>query len=354
MDAQDPKNTTRRTEWASRRRDVRPKAIGLSPEKLVDTSFLAPDQTLPLVIRPSVHGVGLAEWAMSNREFIQTNCLKYGAVLFRDFKVETAAEFERVIEAISVNPLEYRERSSPRSSVQGNIYTSTDYPAEQSIFPHNEHSYALTFPLKLYFCCLQPAAEGGETPIADTRKIFARLDPRTRERFAEKGWMYLRNFGDGFGLGWQTVFQTTNHAEVEQYCRRARIEYEWKDDNRLRTRQVRPAIARHPQTGELVWFNHATFFHVSTLAPAMRDGLLAEFAPEELPNHTYYGDGTEIEPEVLDELRAAYLAESVAFTWQRGDMVLLDNMLTSHARRPFQGSRKIVFGMAEPFTRTDL
>jgi alpha-ketoglutarate-dependent taurine dioxygenase len=354
MSVQDPKNEARRQEWAARRRGVKPKAIGLAQEELVETGPLSPGQTLPLVIRPKVHGLSLAGWAASNREFVRANCLKHGAVLFRGFAVETAADFEQAIEAVSGKSMEYRERSSPRSQVQGNVYTSTDYPAEQSIFPHNEHSYALTLPLKLYFCCLLPAERGGETPIADTRKIYARLDPRVRERFLEKRWMYVRNFGDGFGLGWQTVFQTTDRSEVEQYCRRSGIEFEWKEGGRLRTRQVRPAVARHPETGEAVWFNHATFFHVSTLAPAIRDGLLAEFAPEDLPNNTFYGDGTEIEPDVLEHLREAYLEESVTFAWERGDVVLIDNMLTSHARRPYSGPRKIVFGMAEPYTRTDI
>jgi alpha-ketoglutarate-dependent taurine dioxygenase len=204
--------------------------------------------------------------------------------------------------------------------------------------------------LKIFFYCLQPAAEGGETPLVNTRNVYERISPETRERFAAKGCMYVRNFGGGLGLSWEKVFQTADRASVEAYCRRAGIEYEWKDDNRLRTRQVRPAIARHPQTGELTWFNHVAFFHVSTLAPAVRDGLLAEFAPEELPNNTYYGDGTEIEPEVLDELRAAYLAESVAFAWQRGDVLAVDNMLTAHARRPYVGERKVLVGMAEPFS----
>ena len=354
MKVEETKNAALKSEWATRRKTVRPKAIGLAQQELVTTEFLAPGQTLPLVVRPNVHGLGLAAWASNNREFIRTSCFKYGAILFRDFNVGAAGEFEQAIAAISGESLEYRERSSPRSNVQGNIYTSTDYPAEQSIFPHNEHSYALTLPLKLYFCCLLPAERGGETPIADTRKIYARLDPSIRRRFAEKKWMYVRNFGDGFGLNWQTVFQTDDRAAVEDYCRRARIECEWKEGNRLRTRQVRPAEARHPYTGETVWFNHATFFHVSTLAAPIRDGLLAEFKPEDLPNNTYYGDGSEIEPEVLDELRAAYLEESVAFEWKRGDVVVIDNMLTSHARRPFAGARKIVFGMAEPYTRTDL
>lgn len=347
--------TSRAGERAMRRRAVRPKAINLCAEKLVETELLAPEQTLPLVVKPAVGGVSLAAWAAGNREFIEAQCQQHGAILFRNFGVGTVEEFEQVIRAVSGEVMEYRERSSPRSSVGGggNVYTSTDYPAEQSIFPHNEHSYARTLPLKLYFGCLTPAEQGGQTPLADTRKIFGRISGRTRERFVEKKWMYIRNFGDGFGLHWHTVFQTTDKLAVEDYCRRVGIEYEWREGERLRTRQVRPAVARHPRTGEEVWFNHATFFHVSTLAPAIREALLAEFHTEDLPNHTCYGDGSEIEPEVLDELREAYLQESVAFDWERGDFILLDNMLTAHARRPFVGARKIVFGMAEPFTRTD-
>jgi alpha-ketoglutarate-dependent taurine dioxygenase len=350
----DPKNEPLKKSWISQRKAVRPKAIGFAQEELINTEFLARGQTLPLVIQPTLPRLSLSSWAVNNREFIQTNCLKYGAILFRNFDVDGAAAFEQTIEAISGKAMEYRERSSPRSRVQGNIYTSTDYPAEQTIFPHNEHSYALTLPLKLYFCCLLPAQQGGETPLADTRKIFARLDSRIKDRFIEKKWMYVRNFGDGFGLDWQTVFQTTDRATVEEHCRSGGIEYEWKAGNRLRTRQVRPAVARHPRTGEMVWFNHATFFHVSTLDPSIRDGLLSEFRREDLPNNTYYGDETEIEPSVLDELRTAYMEECVAFEWKRGDVVLLDNMLTAHARRHFFGPRKVVFGMAEPYTRIDV
>jgi alpha-ketoglutarate-dependent taurine dioxygenase len=340
--------------WASRRKAARPKAVNVLEESLIRTEYLDAGATLPLVVKPAVEGVSLVDWAAHHREFIEISCQRDGAVLFRNFHVSTAEEFERVIQAVSGKAMEYQERSSPRSSVSGNVYTSTDYPAEQSIFPHNEHSYAKNPPMKLYFGCLVPAQQGGQTPIADTRKIFRRISQRTRERFLEKKWMYVRNFGDGFGLPWQTVFRTTEKDEVERYCRDAGIECEWRDGNRLRTRQVRPAVIRHPRSGEMVWFNHATFFHISTLPSSIRDALLAEFKVEDLPNNTYYGDGSEIEPSVLDELRAAYLENLTTFEWERGDVIILDNMLTAHARRPFAGARKVIFGMAEPFTRTDI
>jgi alpha-ketoglutarate-dependent taurine dioxygenase len=117
---------------------------------------------------------------------------------------------------------------------------------------------------------------------------------------------------------------------------------------------VRPAVARHPRSGESVWFNHATFFHISTLAPTLREGLCADFAEEDLPNNTYYGDGAPIEPEVLDILREAYLEEMVPIQWQKGDLLIIDNLLTAHARAPFVGPRKVLVAMAGSCTHEDL
>jgi alpha-ketoglutarate-dependent taurine dioxygenase len=308
---------------------------------------------MPLVIEPAIDDIDLVAWAASNRAFIDMHLHKHGALLWRGFAMPTVAAFEQFTLAACGSSMEYRERSSPRSRVAGNIYTSTDYPPDQRIFLHNEHSYSSTFPLRILFYCQTPARQGGETPIADCRKVFARIDEGIRTRFVQRGWMYVRNFGDGFGLPWQTVFQTSDCAEVEAYCDKANISVEWKDGDRLRTRQVRPVVATHPRTGEISWFNHMTFFHVSTLPPAIRTALLTQLA-EDLPNNTYYGDGSPIEPEVLDHLRGAYLQEQVMFPWQKQDILMLDNLLTAHAREPFDGPRKVLVSMAEPYTRSDL
>jgi hypothetical protein len=80
----------------------------------------------------------------------------------------------------------------------------------------------------------------------------------------------------------------------------------------------------------------------------MRDFLLSEFAEEDLPNNTYYGDGSPIEPDVVDHLRQAYLKEKVVFPYQQFDVLMVDNMLASHAREPFSGNRRVVTGMADP------
>ena len=56
---------------------------------------------------------------------------------------------------------------------------------------------------------------------------------------------------------------------------------------------------------------------------------------------------------MLDALREAYRLEAVSFPWRRGDVLMLDNLLASHGREPYEGDRRIVVGMTEPLTRAD-
>ncbi|HKX28619.1 MAG TPA: TauD/TfdA family dioxygenase [Blastocatellia bacterium] len=342
--------TDHKSYWSDRMRpgNIKRKALSVEPGVLVTIEPHPEEGGLPLRMRPSVDSIDLVSWALSNREFIQAHLLKHGGILFRNFQLPSPESFGQFVIACSDHLLPYRERSSPRTQISNNIYTSTDYPADQSIFLHNENSYQHVWPLKIFFFCSTPPTQGGETPIADCRRVLARLDPKIRQRFAERGWMLVRNFGDGLSLSWQSVFQTEDRSEVETYCRKAGIEIEWRGD-RLRTRQVRHAVAQHPATGESIWFNHAAFFHLSTLDPSMREGLLAVLDEADLPNQTYYGDGSPIEPSILEEIREAYRSETVSFAWQEGDILMLDNMLTAHGRNPYLGPRKILVAMAEPF-----
>jgi alpha-ketoglutarate-dependent taurine dioxygenase len=327
----------------------RRKPVASSSSEWVRFEELSPGVSLPIVARPALPGIDLAEWARSHHALIEFQLNQHGAILFRGFGIQSAEAMNRLIQSISQEALPYAERSSPRSQVSGHIYTSTDHPPSERIFLHNEQSYNLTFPRHLYFCCVTPAQQWGETPLADSRRIFRRLPGPLREKFLEKGYMYVRHFGSNFGLSWQTAFQTEEPSVAEEYCRRNGIEFEWRGNNRLRTRQLRRVAGLHPVTGEPVWFNHATFFHISTLPREVGAALLAELGEDALPNNTYYGDGSPIAPEEMETLRAAYEAEQVSFTWEQGDALLVENMLAAHGRSPFVGPRLILAGMAELF-----
>jgi amino acid adenylation domain-containing protein len=327
---------------------LKPKSVKLSDKTIVRESR---ELTLPIVFQPEYEGVDLVGWAAQNRELIDARLREHGALLFRGFNTRSLDSFEQFTTTIASSLMSYGERSSPRHALSGHIYTSTDHPADQHILLHNEQSYTLNWPMKIWFFCVRPAQQGGRTPIADSRAIYRRLPAVVVEKFADKQVLYVRNYGDGLGLSWPEAFQTDDKLVVEEHCRRDAIEFEWKDGNRLRTRQVRPAVREHPRTGETVWFNHAVFFNVHSLEKSARESLRASVDDWDLPFNTFYGDGSPIEPAVVEQIYEAYRQEQVAFDWQLGDILMLDNMLCAHGREPFVPPREIAVAMAEPYSQ---
>jgi alpha-ketoglutarate-dependent taurine dioxygenase len=330
---------------------IKRKTLKLSQQALVKPHYLRPGQTLPLVIEPNLDGIALDLWAGSNLEFIEAQLLKHGAILFRNFDVNSIADFEKTVNSISSELIDYKEASTPRTKVAEKIYTSTEYPATQSIPLHNELSYSNTWPMRIWFFCARPANEGGETPIADSRAVLALLDEEVKQKFIQNNVMYVRNYGEGLGLPWQTVFKTSSRQEVESYCLSARIETEWRRGEQLRTRQVRPAVMAHPKTGEMVWFNQAHVHHVLSLDREVRDSILSLVEEPDYPLdiNACYGDGSPIKAAELDEIHRAYRLATVTFPWKQKDILMLENMLAAHGRAPFSGERKIFVAMAEPW-----
>ncbi|MFD5798923.1 TauD/TfdA family dioxygenase [Streptomyces diastatochromogenes] len=303
---------------------------------------------LPLVIE-SDGGESLAERVNERRGELRASLLEHGALLLRGFSVPDVTAFDSVVRGLSGDPLTYTERSSPRHAIQGQVYTSTDYPPNEEIFLHNENSYQQSWPMALYFYCVQPPLTLGATSLAGTREVLAGLDDSVREEFTRRGWRVVRNFHPGIGLSWQHVFNTEDRAAVEAYCAANDIEATWLPGDGLRTTAVRKAVHTHPVSGEHVWFNHAAFFHVTTLDDVIREGLLEMFDEPDLPTNTYFGDGGSIPDDVIAHVRDCYRAATVRFDYRRDDVLVIDNMLTSHGREPFTGSRKIAVAMAEPF-----
>jgi alpha-ketoglutarate-dependent taurine dioxygenase len=327
----------------------RPGQIARSlPSTMVSIEEPGPTGRLPVTIRPALAHVSLPYWVHEHADEVRQLMHRHAAVLFRGFPVHEQADFEAVVDGLDLNRMHYVEGATPRRRLGNDIYTSTEFPAAHTIALHNELSYVVRWPMRLCFCCLQPASAGGATPIADVRRVLQRIAPEVREEFARRGWMLVRNFGDGFSLSWRTAFGTDDRRILERYCRDSAVEWEWHEGERLRTRHIRPAIRTHPVTGETLWFNHIVFWNAASLPAEVREGFLSRLASDELPYNTFYGDGAPISPDVIAHLQHAYDLETADCEWHSGDVLLLDNMLAAHGRRPYEGTRRVIVAMGDP------
>jgi len=327
-------------------KNIKPVAVNLQQAAVVRTSNLKPDNPLPLFIEPEAHDVDVVEWARDNRSLLENYLSTHGGIVFRGFAVESAVQMERLSLTIC-HELFQENGEHRRGTISNNVYTPVFYPREQQLLWHNENSFNHRWPTRIWFCCVKPALRGGETPVVDSRRVYEILDPELRARFMAKGVMYVRNYGGGLGLDWQDVFQTTSRREVEEKCTAAHMEFEWKKNGELRTRCVRPAAVRHPRTREWTWFNQAQHWHVSCLDEATRESTQKLFREEDMPRNCYYGDGTRIADEDMASILEVYRQLEVSFPWQRGDVMVLDNLLTAHGRNRFEGERQLLVTMGD-------
>lgn len=320
-----------------------------------DVKILAEEQTLPLLVEaPPGDGAGpeaLLRFYEENVDWIESRLLQRGAVLFRGFGIDQQEILRRTVLLLPGNLLDYVDGNSPRTKLTSGVYTSTEYPPEFFISMHNELSYSERWPARLFFCCATAPAEGGETPLADSRAILRNMSPEVVDAFTRKGVKYLRNLhgGRGYGPSWQKTFETQDRAVVEEFCRSSGMQFEWTPEGGIRLWHVRPAVAVHPRTGEAVWFNQADQFHPSTHPPKVYESLKALYKGKEaqMPQNATFGDDTPIEDWMLEEVRATTQREIRLLPWRQGDLLMVDNMLVCHGRMPFKGPRKILVSMTD-------
>lgn len=318
----------------------------------VRTSNLQQGGSLPFVVEPieteNATLEQLTDYIAQNRDWLDRTLLEKGGILFRGFTIRETEEFQQAAQALIPELKPYVEGQSPRTKVTGNVYTSTEFPAQFRITLHNELSYTKTPPPRIVFHSHIAPETGGETPIVDCRKLYQSMPAEILTKFQEKGVRYVKNMHGqerGIGKSWMDYFETSDRGEVENYLKENDIEFEWTDEGNLRTWSIRASTISHPVTGEKLWFNQADLWHITNVNERNRAQMLDRFGEENLPTHSYYGDGTRITEEELEVVRKILWDEAVIFPWEQGDVLVLDNFSVAHGRMPYEGTRKILVAM---------
>ena len=316
------------------------------------TSFIN-GQMLPLLVEPDARAENRSDreqiFRLSLRnEYLRDKLLEHGALLLRGFPALDPHAFAEFVRRFSgETPLSYAGGASPRINLGGGVYTSTEYPSHYALSLHNEMSYTSRWPRHLFFYCEIAPERGGETPLADSRRVLKKIDAEVVGQFKRKKIRYVRNLhgGSGTGYSWQEAFETEDRAVFENLCRVAGIDWTWRSDGGVRLSEVRPATAVHPQTGEEVWFNQAEGFHPSASGAPSDAELNSPVSEDELRLNAFHGDGSSLSLSALEHIREVTRAEAAFFPWHAGDILILDNMLACHGRMPFAGARKVLVAM---------
>jgi hypothetical protein len=77
------------------------------------------------------------------------------------------------------------------------------------------------------------------------------------------------------------------------------------------------------------------------------------YGEDGLPFNTRFGNGDPIGLDVVEVINEAYEANTAREGWQAGDLMLVDNVRTAHAKEPFEGPREVLVGMADPVRLAD-
>jgi alpha-ketoglutarate-dependent taurine dioxygenase len=270
-------------------------------------------------------------------------------------------EFGTIVETLGFgNAVNYIGGDSPRDKVKDHVYTASEAPPSLMIPLHNEMSFVKHYPRHIYFYCDVPPKAGGETIVADSRKIYQCIDPDVKARFLQHGLKYISNYyGKSLVLDlvnrfvrahrtWMEAFETDFKEKAEELCSLNEFVFQWDKRDWLQVISQAPAVIRHPDTGEEVWFNQAHLFdyNLRLLGFWKWVGTKIIYAGRNKEVHEiYYGNGNPMNRKDLYHVMDVLEAQTVRFPWHKGDVMVLDNILAMHGRASFKGKRRILVSL---------
>ena len=121
----------------------------------------------------------LREWVEENYQLIEDKITLHGGILFKGFDIKTATDFEDIVLSIDANLADKHIFDGGVGTKRTKFVFDVASPAIKKMLTplslHNEDSFVAEVPTKIMFCSLNSAPWGGESLIADCRKVYQSL-----------------------------------------------------------------------------------------------------------------------------------------------------------------------------------
>ncbi|WP_298911734.1 TauD/TfdA family dioxygenase [uncultured Nostoc sp.] len=244
-----------------------------------------------------------------------------GILLFRGFDVDTDT-FKAFTNLLSIDFINSAGGAFTRRVINGDqtLLSVNDFKSEIKL--HGEMYYQQNIPLMLWFFCANPPLKDGETTVCDGRQFFNEISSSTKELFSKKKLKFTVRISKE---DWQKKYQTNNLNTLQEMCQKNNTHLTVNNDQSIILEYISSAIIPS-RCGKYQVF-------INSLLPTK------QLSPKILK----FEDDSEIPEEVVSELNEIAEKITTEISWQKGDILMIDNTRILHGRRGFADDQRDIY-----------
>jgi alpha-ketoglutarate-dependent taurine dioxygenase len=313
----------------------------------------------------------IADWYTENKEWFETNLVKYGGILLRNFPLYDIYAFDEVISRFhrSSRGTGIYLGTAPRQKMSGTRFVSTasDIPSLITIPTHIELSFTPNPPQRLYFYSDKTNnPPGGQTTYSDFKGVWKDLSKKTKDTLLSRGMTIERRYHNGNQMhpidimvtkSWQEMFKTDDKFIANELAFAQDFTPIWDENDNLMLKHEQLIIRNHTITEQPYWATHFNVLHAETyeipyawsaqLFNSKTSLMLSYFFVclytiriklLGLPyghNMVWTDTETSVENSIAMEIRRTIMKNTWIFDWKENDMMILDNHRIAHGRSPW-------------------
>ncbi len=259
-----------------------------------------------------------------------------GVLLFRGFDVNTD-KFEQFTSLFGTDYMKYIGGAHNRKTINENsdqtilsvgFYKNQNQQQTFELPLHADMFYTKTRPVFIWFYCVNPAEADGETIVCDGVQAYNNLSEEALNLFKSKRLKYIRYYPNGI---WQERFQTDDLNVVENFCKESGLNLKIDSSTQLITTEyVQSALVKSK------WGNRDVFVN-SILSVEWQE------AHGKTDSLIRLEDDSKIPEDVMQEVKEVTSRLTKRISWQKGDIVMMDNTRMLHGRRAFSDQKREIY-----------